>query len=244
MGKRTTAVVFAVVLAGMATVALAGYIRGIEVKAIESQEPVQAYVAREVIPAGKSGEAAAAENLIARVAVPRKVLAEGAVLSLAEIKDRIAAVNILKGEQILKERFVPKGQARGILTIPADREAYSVEVAVPPGVAGFVQAGDHVSIVAKLDVPGPNGPETRVQYLLKDIQVLAVGQRVVTTETREGDRQQTQQQGRVLLTLALTPVEIEKLAFAVLQGEIHFTLLPPGAQPTDTPGRTRGSAFS
>lgn len=243
VGKRTVAVALAVVLAGVAALALMSYVRGVEARAIEDQEPVQAFVAKDVIPAGKFGEVAVSEGLIVRVPVPRKVVPEGAVTSLTQINRKVAAVSILKGEQILAARFVEPAEARGLLPIPADRQAVSIEVGVPSGVAGFIQGGDRVSMVAQIDVQSGGQAESRVQYLLQNIQVLSVGHRVVTTETKEGESQVQQQQGRVLLTLALTPEEAERVVLAHFQGQVYFTLLPPGQEPFSTPGRTRGNVF-
>lgn len=241
ISRRMLAFTAALGLAAVATLSLTSYIQGVETRALRQMDAVEAYVAKDLIPQGTTGEAATAQGLIVRQPIPRGALAEGTIGSLGEIKDKIAAVNILKGEQILSERFVVETAAEGRLAIPEDRQAVSEELGIPPGVAGFVRAGDRVSVVAQLEVSGPAGAEPRVQYLLQGVQVLAVGQRIVV----EGDaRTEDQLQQRVLLTLALTPAEVEKLAFAMFNGQIYFTLLPPGQQPAGTPGRTRDSAFS
>lgn len=243
MSRRTIALVVAVVLAVVATVALISYVRGLEDKAFEGAETVEVFVAADIIPAGTSAEFASSKNLFERSVIPRKVLAEGAVSDLSQIAGKVAAVNIVKGEQIISARFVTPGQVRGVLPIPADRQAVSIEVAIPPGVAGFVQPGDRISIVAQLSVPRGGEDETRVQYLLQDVEVLAIGQRVVTVQGQDQGDEQAQQQSQVLATLALRPAEIEKLVFAKLQGQLYFTLLPKGQKPQSTTGRTKQNAF-
>ncbi len=242
MSRRTIALVVAIVLAAVATVALISYVRGLEDKAFEGAETVEVFVASDIIPAGTAAEFASSKNLFQRQVIPRKVLADGAVSDLGQIAGKVAAVNIVKGEQIIAVRFVTPGQVKGVLPIPADRQAVSVEVAIPPGVAGFVQPGDHISILAQISVPRGEKDETRVQYLLQDIEVLAIGQRVVTVQGQEGG-EQNQQQGQVLATLALRPAEVEKLVFAKLQGQLYFTLLPKGQKPSSTTGRTKQNAF-
>jgi hypothetical protein len=47
-----------------------------------------------------------------------------------------------------------------------------------------------------------------------------------------------------LLTLALTPGQAEQLVFASLNGQLHFTLLPEGSQPANTPGRNITNLFN
>lgn len=254
MSRRTLALVVSIVLAGVATVALISYIRGIEDRSLKGQEPVEVFVAKEDIPAGTSGDFAISRGLFSTETIPRKVLATGAIRSLEEIRNKVAGVTIIKGEQIIATRFVAPGQAGAagdLLVIPRDRQAMSVQVGIVPGVSGFIQVGDHISIIADLTITKRGGPtgqtENRVQFLLQDIEVLALGRRVIVTNPQGGQTAETQQpQDQVLVTVAVTPVQAEKLAFAVLEGggKLHFTLLPKGQRPATTPGRTRDNAFA
>lgn len=238
-GRRSVALAGAVILAGLGTFALMSYVRGIEARTLRGAELVEVFVAKDLIPSGTAGQVAINDGLIEKQTVPRKALAEGSISSLKEIENRVAAVDIFKGEQINQARFVRPAEARGLIPIPADRQAMSIEVDMPPGVAGFVQSGDQVSIIAQLEEPEP-----RAEYLLQNVQVLAVGQRVVTIDGNKDAGQVQQTQERVLLTLAVTPAEAEKLAFAMFQGQIHVTLLPTGQQPSSTSGSTSGNVFS
>lgn len=242
--RRGIALGLAIALAAVATISLFSYLRGVEARALKGVESVQAFVAKEIIPSGTSGGTAITKGLIGRELIPRKSLALGSIRSLTEIQSRVASVTILKGEQILSARFKAASAAKGLLNLPADRQALSVELELPPGVSGFVRSGDHISVIARLEKTGPtaNPVEVQVKYLLQDIEVLQVGQRVVTTDKDKG-AQVEQNTRKVLLTLALTPGEAEKLAFALFDGELYFTLLPEGQKPVETPGRTRENAF-
>jgi pilus assembly protein CpaB len=253
MSKRTVGLSVALLLAALATLILVSYVSGLEDRAYSGVETVSVFVAKETIPAGTTGDSAISKGLIAKESVPRKVRAESAVGSLEELRGKVAAVTILKGEQIVSARFVLPGQAKGVLPIPVDRQAMSVEVGIPSGVAGFVQPGDRISVIAQLELPKTGlrtgqANEPRVQYLLQAVEVLAVGPRVVVFGGEgsgdKGAQQTQQQQNRVLLTLALTPAQAEKLAFALFQGEVYFTLLPEGQKPVTTPGRTIQNAFA
>lgn len=250
MSRRTIALVLAVALAALATIALISYIRGLEEEAFEGTEPVGVFVAKEEIPGGLSADTAISQGLIKQETVPAKVRPEGAIRSLEEIKGRVAGVTILKDEIIVGPRFVLPGQVKGVLPIPPDKQAISVEVDIPPGVGGFVQPGDRVSLIAQLSITGraaggATAQATVVKYLLQGIDVLAVGQRVVTVagaQRQAGAAPATgRQASRVLMTLALTPAQAEQLVFAILNGELYFTLLPEGQKPVKTPGRTAGN---
>lgn len=252
LSRRTIALVVAVVLAGVAAASLASYVRGIERRALRGQEPVDVFVAKDIIPQGVTGDTAISRGLIERATVPRKVAAEDAIRTLEEIKGKVADVTILKGEQIVAPRFVAPSEVRGTtLVVPANRHAMSVAVDIPPGVAGFIQPGDHVSMIAQITIQpgGQSGTSIDIsRFVVQDVEVLAVGQRVLTTTTtgEEGQPQATTtvSQSQVLLTLALTPAQAEKLALVLFKGQVYFTLLPPGQKPVTTPGRTASNLFS
>jgi pilus assembly protein CpaB len=246
MSRRTIALVLAVALAALATIALISYIKGLEDEAFKGSEIVEVFVAKQDIPAGVTGDTASQQSLIERRTVPAKVRPGGAITSLQEISGRIAAVQIFKDEVIVGQRFVTPGAAvKGVLPIPEGRHAVSIQVGTPAGVAGFIQPGDKVSMLAQANrtVGRQTGPF--VQYLLQNVDVLAVGSRVVSQTAAPATANQPQE-GQVaccLLTLALAPAQVEQLVFASLNGQIYFTLLPEKAGPASTPGRNIANLF-
>ena len=246
---RTVAIIAAVVLALVATAAITMYIRGIEAQAFDDAEMVEVFVAQEEIPAGISASAASEAGTIDRADRPRVSVPDGAVASLEDIAGLVSADPILPGEVLVRGRWVDPADARATgLEIPEGHEAVSVQVGIPPGVAGFIQSGDQVSLIATLAGPGSEAEdddadqadETRSQYLLQNIDVLAVGQRVAGAE--EGDDIQ-EGTGQVLMTVALEPEDAERLVFAIENASLYFTLLPDDAEPADTPGRTFDNLF-
>lgn len=251
--RRFLALVAALLLAALATAALLSYVKGVERRTLQGADHVSILVARETIPAGTTAEAAGARGWVAREAVPRRLVAEGAVTSLSDLRGLVAVTAIQRGEQIVAGRFASLATLTGVLPIPADRQAIAVEVDVPPAAGGFVQPGSRVSIIAKFDVQqfGQGRQVAVARYLLQDVPVLAVGPRVVAVPgapagSGSGDKEQndtTQARTTVLLTLAVTPSDAEKLTLAILEGEIWFTLLPPGQKPVSTTGRTIDNEF-
>lgn len=244
LGQRATMLLASLALGAVAAIATVVYVRGVQARALDGAEPVDVYVAIEEIPAGTTAGEAQARGLFEQRKLPRTAVGEGAVVSIEDVRDKMAVAPILKGEPLRVARFGTGAAVNRVLPIASDRQAMSLEVGVPPGVGGFIQPGDHIAIVAQLDVPRAGGaqPEPRVAYLLQDVPVLSVGRRVVTDKT-EGKAEVDQQQ-KVLLTLALRPAEVEKLTFAVFQGQVYATLLPPDAKPAATSGRTRDNAFA
>lgn len=240
MSRRTIALIAAVVLAAVATVALVSYIQGERDRARGEGRAVQVFVAKDTIPAGQSADAAISEGLIDRATIPEGALVVGAIGSLAEIQGRIAAASIFPNEQIVAGQFVEPGQVRTAgLDLEGNQMAISFEVGIVPGVANFINAGDRISILAQMTVPGGQG--ARVQFLLQNVEVLQVGTR---TFTPEGADTVVRGADNVRLTVALPGRQAEKLTFAIFNGQLYLTLLPEGASPQTTPGRTAANAFA
>src|SRR5213078_3173995 len=99
MQSRVLAIVVAVVLALVATAALVVYVNGADRRAISDQKPTLVWVAAKPITAGTSGLTAFNTEAIKRIAVPRKNIVPGAVLSVNQIQNLRAAVDIMPGEQ-------------------------------------------------------------------------------------------------------------------------------------------------
>lgn len=231
------AAVAAVVLAGVAAIAIFVYVQGIEERAFEDAELVEAYVAAGEIDAGLEATEITEQGLIELGQVPRTTLPEGYIASLQEINELQTNARILEGEVISRERFVTRAEATGRLDIPDGFEAVSVQVSTPPGVGGFVRPDDQVSLIVTIDETGDGG--VRSQYLLQDIRVLAVGR-----DTSADFIPNLDEVDAVLLTLAVEPEDAERLVFAVENGSLYFTLLPEDAEPGPTPGRTHDDLFN
>ena len=185
MQSRVLAVLIAVVLALVATAALVVYVNGADRRAIADQEPVRILVAAENIKAGTSAEDAQTRKLIVEREVPRRSAVAGGFRNVRQLEGKVAAVDIMKGEQLLPGRWLGAEQVegRGLLPIPEDHQALSIGLDMTRQVAGFVTPGDNVGIV--LTLPAGDGTN-RTKFLLQNVRVLAVGATALTTRTAQG----------------------------------------------------------
>jgi Flp pilus assembly protein CpaB len=93
-------------------------------------------------------------------------------------------------------------------------------------------------------IEGTDSAATFTQFVLTDIPVLALGQRIRTT-TEQGTVDSTLVTNEtVLMTLGLTEDQAEQLVFANTAGSLHVALLPEGFEPQPTQGRTFQNIFS
>jgi pilus assembly protein CpaB len=244
MQSRVLAILIAVVLALVATAAMVVYVNGADRRAIAGQRPVTVLVAGKAIPAGTSGEDAQNGQMIIQVQVPQKNVVAGALRSPTQLEERYAAVNIVKGEQLLQARWVGAEDIAGrrLLQIPEDAQALSLGLDLTKQVAGFVTPGDKVGLVLSYKEKASSESVDKTHFLLQGVQVLAVGATALPTGSSQGGGRVNQGRGSqnlTAVTLAIPKQHVERVVFAVENGSIYLTLLPPNAKPQpNTPGIT------
>jgi pilus assembly protein CpaB len=239
MQSRVLAILIAVVLALVATAAMVVYVNGADQRAINDQEPVWVLVAKNTIKAGTSGEDAQNAGLIIRVTVPRKSKVGGALVSPTQLEQRYAAVDIAKGEQLLQERWVGAEDVAGrrLLQIPENHQALSLGLDITKQVAGFVTPGDKVGLVFTFKKEEGNGESVeRTNFLLQNVQVLAVGATALPNGSSQSGGRVNQGRGSqnlTAVTLAIKKEDVERVVFAAENGSIYLTLMPPNADPQE-----------
>jgi pilus assembly protein CpaB len=234
MQSRVLAILVAVVLALVATAALVVYVNGADRRAISGQEPRMVWVAAQLIKAGTSGQTARNTGQIKQIPVPNKNVVAGAVLSMPQIENRYAAVDIVAGEQLLLRRWVGAEDVAGrrLLQIEPGHQALAIEMDMVRQVAGFVTPGDKVSLVLSMKRPAPGGDLERSQFLLQNVQVLAVGATALANSAAQGGGSRVNQgRGEVAaVTLSIPDERVEQVVYAAENGSIYMTLLPPDAK--------------
>jgi pilus assembly protein CpaB len=231
MQSRVLAILVAVVLAVVATAAMIVYVNGADRRAISGQQPVFIWRAAKPIPAGTNGAEALNGEMVERVAVPASSLVPGVIRSPDQLRERYAAVDIVKGEQLLLSRWVGAEDVGGrrLLQIPEGHQAVSIGVDLVRQVAGFVTPGDEVSVAVTMPIKGV----TKTQFVLQDVQVLAVGATALTRSAQSSGGRVNQGKGSQALTavtLAVDDAHVRPVIFAAESGSIYLTLLPPDAQ--------------
>lgn len=270
MNRRVIGLVVAIVLAAVAAAAIFQYVRTADQRAAEQFEFVQVFVASSQISAGTSAGDAISQGLIQRTEIVSEAVVPGAIGSLDQIQGQVAVATIFEGEQIIAAKFGTAVESRADrFEVPEGLEAVSFQLGVLPGLAGFVEPGDYISVVGLIageadpdappqepqfddegnlieQPPALTGADFRAQYLVQNVLVLQVGQRVIQTD--EEGRQTccgiSRNNESYIFTVALDPVNIEKLIFANTQGALWATLLPEGGKtPVDTPGANGQNLF-
>jgi pilus assembly protein CpaB len=152
MSRRVTGIVMAVVLAVVGTVALVAYVANAEDRALAGEELVQVYVVTTLVPAGTPGEELA--SYVSVEEVPTKVRAAGAVDSLPSLAGKVAAVDLVSGEQVVDGRMVDRSayaDREAGVTVPGDMVEVTVELDPARAVGGLLTPGQNVAVFSSFE---------------------------------------------------------------------------------------------
>ena len=149
--QRTGALVAAIALAVLGTLGLTAYVHGAKDRAAAGEKLVDVYVASAKITAGTPADQTSLEGE-AREGVPAKVRASDAVTNLADLKGRVAAIDIAAGEQLLYSRFVSadaqSAHVQSSTEVPPGFFQSTVSLDPDQALGGQVRAGNRVAVVA------------------------------------------------------------------------------------------------
>jgi pilus assembly protein CpaB len=146
---------------------------------------------------------------------------EGAFATAQEIVGRGIIVPIVKNEPILAAKLASKEAGAGLPpVIPEGMRAVSVRVNEVVGVAGYVLPGTRVDVVATAS-PTMNQVDTTSKVVLANVQVITAGTRM------EQDQEKGKPMQVTVVTLLVTPEQVERLALASTEGKIQLALRNP-----------------
>jgi len=169
--------------------------------------------------------------------VPAKYLQPQAVTSLDRISDMVTISPIAKGEQItLSKLAYPKDVGSGgnlAASTPFGKRAITIAVDNIASLAGMINPGDYVDVIALLPIPaqapdGSQAVQAATLPLFQNVLVLAVGQNIGSPAAAvKGRYEKEAKQASPLITIALTPQEINFITFVQEQGKIRLVLRSP-----------------
>jgi pilus assembly protein CpaB len=231
MKTRLIGAILAIVLALTGTVVLTGYVRGADARAAAGAELVPVYVVAAAIPGGATVEQAQKSLTVKKI--PASAVVPGHVTKLSTLEGKVAEVDLQPGEQLISSRWVNPADraAAGDVPLPAGTQAVTVALRVEQVVGGTVKPGDTVGVVISTDkLPGsPDNPLT-IQSLHK-VLVTAV-QEGETTAPAADAKTPAKPASTIMVTLALTTPDIEKVVWGQEWGSVWLTLEPKDADET------------
>jgi pilus assembly protein CpaB len=270
MKRSILAALVAVVLAAVGCVAVAAYVRTADKRALAGQKAVQVLVVRKKIPAGTTGQAIRTGGYAELVIMPAATVPADALGGIDAPLLELAVTGDQQPRQLLlRGAFDAPIIHSGGLAVPDGMLAVSVSMRVPAQVAGYVQPGSPVAVFNTFTVadgkgqghvPAGDGLASNHDYnqatrlLLPKVQVLAIGGRgtpgaQVGPQPAPSPSASTTGGGQpadstaVLVTVAVTQEQAQRLVHAAQTGNLYLALLGDGAEARPGAGVDNYSLF-
>jgi pilus assembly protein CpaB len=169
---------------------------------------------------------------VTTITIPPAAVPPGAFSVPAKVIGRGAILPISKGEFILPSKLAAVNAGAGLPSmIPPGMRAVSVRVNDVVSVAGFVQPGTRVDVMAT----GNQGGGIQTNTVLENVLVLAVGKSL--------DRASAEAQVAPVITLLVSPDDAQRLALVSQEGRIQLSLRNPLDTKEGGVGATRSSSL-
>ncbi len=158
------------------------------------------------------------EDMLEIREIPTEAVHKDTYTAIEEVVGGTTTTELIAGEQVLSERIVAADEAAELsYRIPENMRAITVATSEVDGVGGYVMAGDKLDILVSF---APSEGAQVVYTQLQNIEVLERGPNAGAADSSDSVVPTS-------LTLLVTPVQAEVIAYANLNGTFHFTLRNP-----------------
>ena len=249
MRRRIIALVAALLLAGVGTFVLIGFVQGAEDRATAGQELVTVYIVQSEIPQGTLGDDVGA--YIAAEQRPLETRPSNAVTDTTSLAGLASNADIFAGEVLVSDRWVLPTEAEirrediplRRVEVPEGHLEIPVRFASEQALGGIIDAGDTVAVVASFDnyeppdgdiveiddelvaLPGTTlqgaNAEQATHIIIHNALIVEVQAEAVPSFGGEdtGSTVLAPQTG-FIITFALEPGDVERLVFSAQYGQL------------------------
>jgi Flp pilus assembly protein CpaB len=195
----------------------------------QEQKPIAVLiVGNNLIPKGTSGDLIGSQQMYTISNIPADRVKNGAITDPNSLKGLIATDDLYPGKQLNQSDFVDRATNKVLNNITEYDRAVSVPLDSAHGLIGYVQAGDHVDILAGFLIDGADGKQHPIlRTIMQNIPVLDAPS---SSSKSAVSTNQTQN-----VVLAMTDDQAANLAFSSDNGKVWVMLRPPSGSLQHTP---------
>jgi pilus assembly protein CpaB len=217
------------------------YAQGADQRAVKDLDPVGVLVVTKAVPAGSSLETVKAA--VALEQLPGSAVGKTALKSLDDAAGKVAAADLIPGEQLLAERLIAPADltTSGSAKVPAGLQEISFQLEPQRVVGGRLEPGDHVGIFISMTSGAADPkPGESTQLSIHKVLVTAV-QRApqgaaanpapsATAGAEANPRDVNLPTGSLMITVAVNDINAGKIVFASQFASIWLSKEPLDAQ--------------
>ena len=224
MTYRTRNIAVAIGLALVAMLITLFYVTNYKRSVDKSVSTVKVYVAARDVPAGVSGADVVGDLKVAEVA--RKNVVAGAISKPDQVHDLVLAAPLYAGEQVTTRRFTDVSADGVRAQLKGNMRAVQIAGDANQLLAGTLQTGDRVDVVANLKInPDKNVHGTRI--VLRDLAVIGLPSESATAAVTSDEKS---------VILAVSDTQVQRL-FYVMKNADWMLQLRPVVDPADSAER-------
>src|SRR4051794_11229257 len=217
MTYRIRNIVVAVGLALVAMMLTLFYVTNYKRSVQKDAASVQVYVAARDVTAGTAGSDIVRSHGIKVVSIARKDVVPGAISDPDQISNLVLSAPLYSGEQVTVRRFSDVA-AQGIRS-QLKGTMRAVQIAGDPNqlLAGTLQAGDHIDMVANLRL-NTDSAAAATRIVLRDLTVL--------TSPSDGSKLSGSANGADSVILAVSDTQVQRLFYVLKNADWTLELRP------------------
>lgn len=243
MKRRIIAAVAAILLAAVGAVALFAYVNRADQRAMAGMQTTQVLVVKEPIAKGTPVDQLT-PNQVTSKELPKTAVVPGAVTSLNQLNGLVATADLQPGEQVIAPRFAAAETLTNARSAP-----------VPKGLQEIALQLDSQRVLGANLVPGDTvgvfltvgqDPDRKTHLTAHKVLVSRVqgGLAPVPVEGKSVDQAAPLPEATsVMVTLAVTAAQAEKIVFAAETGNVWLSHEPADADQNGTTIITEGNAL-
>lgn len=239
--RKLIGVVASLLVAALGTFVIVNYVQSSTSEEPATKAEPTSNVLIVVKPVAPGTAAEALGDAVQLRPVPQSVKVPDSISKVDDLKGLVTAVDLVPGEQVIRTRFVtPQQKSRG--EVAPDMLTQTISLSPERALGGRIEPGYTVAIMTTLKGEGVFPNQTHV--LLRKVPVVAVQSRGEIKPVQEGATGiQPAPDGDLLVTVALSPTDSQKLTYAAENGSLWLTSEPADAPDQGTPIITRENIF-
>lgn len=227
------------IVAIIGTVLLVSYVQNADKRALADTETETVYVVEKAIAAGTGVDKMA--DAVVKKEVPKLAIAAAAVTDLSDVDQKVTAVALMPGEQLLSTRLVDADAYLGPsrVQVPAGMQELTLKLPIERVVGGKITAGDTVGVFLSVEDSSAKSGGTQLTFhkvLVTAAQFsngsAAKSQDAPVEEEKSAGalaKKTDSSDGTYLITLARNSADAERIVFATEFGSVYLSKEPANA---------------
>ena len=250
MGSRKILMLVGSILIGaLAGFALLNYVQGVEDDVRQETARVDVWVISQPVPAGTTATDVERTGRLELRDIESTFRPNNAVTDLSQIEGRVAVSNLAANQILVQGMFDDPEVVETTFADLIQPNHVAISLNIPPdrAVAGFVNPGDFVDVIALGDPLPPLGEEDAfdtaarqtpyqrpARYLYRGVRIIAINDEIVNVGGRSADPDSADTTDAAVEALSITiavPSDSAQRILSVPESNIVLSLLPQNWEP-------------